>query len=123
MGRYCFFNTGFEYKFAFALQPSEDILKFGGTPTFVYEGDHKHDWTIVDRKNILNKVRDMEDALHISSLNFDLYEKTIHGTSQLRHDLFGLGTENEKLTATYTLGCILYHQLLYKLDLSCTYEP
>ena len=123
MGRYAFFNTGFEYKFAFAVQPSEDILKFGGTPTFVYEGDHNHDWSIVDRKPILNKLREMENALHLSSVNFDLFEKTIHGTSQLRHELFGRQTENPQVQATYTLGCIVYHQLLYKLDLSCTYEP
>ena len=122
MGRYCFFNTGYEYKFTFAVQPSEDILKFGGTPTFVYEGDHKHQWSIVDRKLILNKLRDIESALQISALNFDLYEKTIRGTSALRHELFGLQTDNAELKATYTLGCILYHQLLYKLDLDCTYE-
>ena len=122
MGRYAFFNTGFEYKFVFALQPSEDILKFGGTPTFVYEGDHKHNWTIVDQKLIENKLRDLEDALGLQPMKFELYEKSSSGTGELRYNLWEMNVKNEGLFATYTLACILYHQLLYKLDLSCTYE-
>ena len=30
MGRYAFFNTEYEYKFAFGVQDSCDILLFGG---------------------------------------------------------------------------------------------
>jgi hypothetical protein len=122
MGRYAFFNTGFEYKFTFATQPSEDMLKFGGTPKFVYEGDHEHKWTIVDRPRILDRIRDIEITLGLPPLDFDPYEKSLEGTSNLRHDLWDIRTSNAELFTTYILGCILYHQLLYKLDLTCTYE-
>jgi hypothetical protein len=30
MGRLAYFSTGFEYKFAFALQESSDMREFGG---------------------------------------------------------------------------------------------
>jgi hypothetical protein len=122
MGRYAFFNTGLEYKFAFAMQPSEDILKFGGTPEFVYCGDHKHSWSIVDRKHILDRLRDIEISLNLPETNFDLYEKNLDGTHMLRHDLWDIGVNDMELLATYILGSLIYHQLLYKLDLNCTYE-
>lgn len=123
MGRYAFFNTGFEYKFRFAVQPSEDMLAFGGTPTFVYEGDPKHDWTIVDRKKIEGILRDLEDALELPNLNFELYSKDVEGTSDLRLDFYSSEKSDEMLFCKYVLGCLIYHQLLYRLDLSCTYEP
>ncbi len=122
MGRYAFFNTGFEYKFTFAVQESSDILKFGGTPEFAYEGDHKHSWTIVDRKKILDRLRDMEISLGLPELNFEPYEKTLEGTSKLRHDLWDIVVSNTELMATYSLGCLIYHQLLYNLGLNCIYE-
>jgi hypothetical protein len=122
MGRYAFFNTGLEYKFAFAVQPSEDILKFGGTPDFVYQGDNKHSWSIVDQKRILDRLRDIEISLGLPETNFDLYEKNLEGTHMLRHDLWDIGVNNMELLATYILGCLIYHQLLYKRDLNCTYE-
>jgi hypothetical protein len=122
MGRYAFFNTGFEYKFVFSVQPSEDILKFGGTPKFVYEGDNEHKWTIVDRPRILDRIRDIEITLGLPSYDFEPYEKTLDGTYKLRHDLWDISVSDMELFATYVLGCILYHQLLYELELSCTYE-
>jgi hypothetical protein len=121
MGRYCFFNTGYEYKFAFAVQASSDILKFGGTPEFAYEGDHKHTWTIVDRKSILGKLRDIEKSLSLPSLDFETFEKTTEGTSNLHRQLNAYPS-NDELYTTYTLGSLIYHQLLYKLDLNCFYE-
>lgn len=108
-----------EYKFWFGVQSSEDILKFGGTPTFVYEGDHQHSWSIVDRKRIQNTLRDLEDTLSLSEVDFTKYEKTLEGTYKLKDEL-RVGTT--ALDATYILGCLIYHQLLYKLNLTCTYE-
>jgi hypothetical protein len=40
MGRDCFFSTGMEYRFAFAIQSSGDILLFGGKP-FAGGGDYQ----------------------------------------------------------------------------------
>ena len=122
MGRYAFFNTGFQYKFAFAVQESTDILKFGGTPEFAYEGDHKHSWTIKDREPLLNRLRDLEISLGLPELKFEPYEKTLEGTSDLRHDLWDSVVSNAELMETYRLGCLIYHQLLYTLDLNCIYE-
>ena len=122
MGRSCFFNTGVEYKFAFACQPSEDILKFGGVPTFAYEGSHKHEWTIVDRPRILGRLRDIEISLDLPEFDIDTVEKTSEGTHKLAHMLHDSKTQNTDLFATYMLGCLVYHQLLYKLDLHCIYE-
>lgn len=122
MGRYAFFNTGLEYKFGFALQPSEDILKFGGTPEFVYEGNNKHTWSIVDRNRILERLRDMEISLGLPKMEFETYEKNLEGTNKLRHDLWDIGVSNMELLASYLLGSLIYHQLLYKLDLNCIYE-
>lgn len=121
MGRYCFFNTGYEYKFAFALQPSGDILKFGGTSEFVYEGNHKHSWSIVDRKPLLGKLRDYEEILGLPEVDFESYQKDTDGTRKLHQYLYTLPQDID-LYLTYMLGCLIYHQLLYKLDLSCTYE-
>jgi hypothetical protein len=122
MGRYAFFTTGFEYKFRFAVQSSEDILAFGGIAIFVYEGDPEHKWNITDRKRIESTLHDLEDALQLPTLKVDSYTKDLHGTSALYSDLHSLTHENLELLAKYSLGCILWHQLLYCLDLKCTYE-
>ena len=121
MGRYCFFNTGVEYKFWFGVQPSEDILKFGGTPTFVYEGDHKHTWSVIDRKRIENTLRNLEETLGLEKIDFEKYEKSVEGTYQLKDYLYTIVNETP-LISRYILGCLIYHQLLYRLDLNCIYE-
>jgi hypothetical protein len=89
------------------------MLIFGGTPTFVYEGDPEHRWTIVDRRLLPTKLQELEKE----QINIDHYEKTVKGTQQLYTDL-----QQKNTSPTYRLGCILYHQLLYKNDLSCIYQ-
>jgi hypothetical protein len=90
------------------------MLRFGGTPTFVYEGDPEHRWTIVDRRLLPTKLQELEP----NEVNYvDTYEKTVKGTQQLYADL-----QQKNTSPTYRLGCILYHQLLYKNDLRCIYQ-
>lgn len=102
MGRYAFFNTEFEYKFAFGVQDSSDIQYFGG----IAEEIGLHTWTQDDKIYIYDLVKDLCD--------FDKYEKNLHGTYALEKDL--------QLNYTYNLGCLIYHQLLYTDVLCCEYE-
>ena len=102
MGRYAFFNTEFEYKFAFGVQESSDIQLFGGLGE---EGIHE--WSDYDKKYISKLLED----LHI---DFEAYEKTLDGTYALENDL--------DIHCTLKLGCLIYHQLLYTDALMCTYD-
>lgn len=43
MGRYAYFSTGFQYKFAIGVQPSSDILAFGGSDKVRIDIDHIRD--------------------------------------------------------------------------------
>ena len=99
MGRYAFFNTEYEYKFAFGVQDSSDILLFGGIGE---EGIHT--WTQEDKTYILQKL---------ISIDFEKYEKNVHGTYALEGDVSDY---------TQKLGCVIYHQLLYIDELTCEYE-
>ena len=99
MGRYAFFNTEYEYKFAFGVQDSSDILLFGG------EGEEGcHTWTQEDKTYILK---------NLMPINFEKYEKNVHGTYALEADISD---------HTQKLGCVIYHQLLYIDELTCEYE-
>lgn len=133
MGRYAFFNTEFEYKFIFAVQPSEDILKFGGIPDLEDKHSPKHTWTTKDKDLILGRLKDLEESLNLPTHDFERYEKSVKGTWKLREFLYtieinacfifkGASEEYSKLFATYILGCILYHQLLYTEVLTASYE-
>ena len=84
------------------------MLKFGGTPSFVYEGDPEHKWTIVDRKKLANTV-DQE--------LLESYDKSVKGTELLYANLQKRGVSLE-----YLMLCLLYHQLLYTLTLTCIYQ-
>lgn len=115
MAHKCFFNTGFEC----TIQDIEELLKFGGTPTFVYEGDPEHKWTIVDRKLLPKKLQDLEKQYLFEPISFHMYEneRSIKGTQQLYNDL-----QQKDTSSVYNLGYILYHQLLYTLTLTCIYQ-
>lgn len=102
MGRYAFFNTEFEYKFAFGVQDSNDIQLFGGIG---HEGVHT--WSEEDKPYIYELLKD----LHI---DFEKYINNIDGTYELEKDLH--------IDSTRKLGCLIYHQLLYTEELTCEYE-
>lgn len=122
MGRYAFFNTGFEYKFWFAIQPSDDILAFGGHPNYSYEGPHAHQWTRYDKKIIELQMKEMESSFGLDKISFDLYSANIDGTNELYDNLLNMNFGDSRIQAKYILACILYHQLLYREHISCTYE-
>jgi hypothetical protein len=128
MGRYAFFNTGFEYKFAFAEQPSSDILLFEGNVVADTEEDLEAGgaqpqitWTAEDIAPLLVSLQLLADDWALETPNFSDYAKDVGGTWRL------YGTLRETLRGpnanAYRLGCIIYHQLLYNCPLEATWEP
>jgi hypothetical protein len=128
MGRYAFFNTDFEYKFRFAVQPSEDIRSFGGR--ICHEkykgGDLYHEWEKRDIPFILEELNGLRKWLGIEPIQFDKYEKSLEGTQQLSSDLYELlerdKKHSEELVVLFRLGCFIYHQLMYTEKLTVHYE-
>jgi hypothetical protein len=130
MGRYAFFNTGFEYKFWFAIQPSFDIAEFGGTDTTV-DGAYSHKWSASSRDDIRKELELMAKFFDLKVPNFEKFPKTTNGTWALHCDhtdswaLCNRGGLDDFMAgkwALFKLGCLIYHQLLYKDELSCKYE-
>ena len=138
MCRYAYFNTNFVYKFAFGIQPSYDMLCFGGqsrTSSLLPQlSSFKEDvektgtlergvsevyWEEKDREFILSQLSSFGEAFMIP--DFEQYEKTVAGTFELFNDSTRLLAEEDDI-ACFTLGCLIYHQLLYRPDLNVRYE-
>ncbi len=148
MGRYAYFSTGFEYKFWFAVQPSEDIWEFGGNNTTeetggsVAEGDcdgdcdcdcdcgheeaqPEHEWVASeDLDYIISKLLDCAKENGVKLPDFDSFEKSVDGTNSMWNTIETYEFKEPKVHAWFFLGCVIYHQLLYTDDgfLSVTYE-
>ena len=135
MGRYAFFNTGFEYKFGFGKQSSEDILLFGGLGSFGSDihdscfGEEEfrspyHQWSSADMELIESRLQKLAIAAGIEDIKIEDYPKDIGGTSDLRSDIYDRfdTCRDLKYAYMYLLGCIIYHQLLFTDKLSCEYE-
>lgn len=126
MGRYAFFNTGFEYKFWFTIQDSNDITRFGGLGGMNDKGRPFYSWIDEDKSYILRVLHHFEKQNHIPELKPELYEKNLEGTQKmysLLHSPMFHGYLTEEEQAFYCLGWVIYHQLSYQPALSCTYEP
>jgi hypothetical protein len=124
MGRYAFFNTGIEYKFAFAIQSSEDIRLFGGINNDDYD-DPQHAWNAgLDAKLVLARLEQICTLGPYGIPIWDEVPATVEGTYQLKESL-RVKYENNvtgKLFYTFLLGCLIYHQLLYTENLAVRYE-
>jgi hypothetical protein len=120
MGRYAFFNTGYEYKFVFACQESDDIEMFGGVITNENAFSGKITWTQDDLPNV-KKILDYLFTINkITNFNIESFQKTIQGTYSLH---FALRKLIEPEGYFKTLLCaIIYHQLLYTDVLTCKYD-
>lgn len=124
MGRYVFFDTGFDYKFRFGVQQSEDVLIYGGK-TFADEEALFQRWTHNDNNSIMYILNNIEDEYDIDAMDFDKYEQTLQGTSLLRKDLRNMEDDFmdiEEDYCRYTLGCLIYHQLQYRNPLVAQFE-
>lgn len=117
MSRYVFFDTGFEYKFRFAIQSTEDILKFGGTNV----GVDTHHWDISDIEIIEEKLRNLEILAEINPIDIKKFSFNVDGTEELYAANFKGDCRNEEYFE-YLLGCLILHQLHYVSALECDYE-
>jgi hypothetical protein len=114
MGRYCFFNTGMEYKFGFAVQSSSDILLFGGKP-FASGDDYGHIWTAADKEEIEKTLAGIAKVFGIEEVCLSGFSADVKGTWAL---LSAIHAEHP----TYLLGAIILHQLQYQTPLVARYE-
>jgi hypothetical protein len=108
------------------VQESDDILHFGG------EVDRERlvaTWTPADKPFIMTQLESFGEGFVIP--DFESYEKSSVGTLELYLQEYLRKSPSRLLeyagvpledTACFTLGCVIYHQLLYKSDLSARYE-
>jgi hypothetical protein len=126
MGRYAFFSPGFEYKFTFGVQPSEDIRSFGGKIHYeLSEGTYlHHEWDQTDCETIEGQLKELLQWVCVDAVDFAKYQLNLQGTYSLMYDLHKLyQTDHDpELVARYSLGCLIYHQLLYAETLFAEYE-
>lgn len=125
MGRYAFFSTDLEYKFAFGVQASEDMQEFGGRELPDTRGSHaRHAWTADDIEPIREALRDYEEHYDIKIPSVDNYTKNLDGTHELRYDMEKQNRQCDAGATFYTalLGALILHQLLYEPNLTVSYE-
>lgn len=126
MGRYAFFSSGFEYKFKFGVQPSEDIRSFGGRINYeLSDGSYlHHEWDQKDCDSIESQLKELLHWFCTDTVDFTKYDLNLQGTYALVYDLYKLyETDHDpEIISRYILGCLIYHQLLYAEALSVDYE-
>ncbi len=141
MGRYAYFSTGYEYKFAFALQESSDILEFGGWHSLkdisinkktgdIYEELGKVRWDIED----INFIKFKLELFKLPLFDITTYEKNMDGLYNFRNDLSDKllndkmsdksdeSDEEQSKIYKYILGYLIYFQLHMKPTLSVEFE-
>ncbi len=125
MGRYVTFSTGVEYKFAFAIQDSADILEFGGHISV--RNSEEIVWIAEnDRSYVLCRLQEGNSPL----LDLAAYEKTLDGyykyMSDIREllrktmdiqDSYELDQEAEEALQPYYL-LVLGHSIYFQLHMT-----
>ena len=122
MGRYAFFSTGYEYKFTFGVQESEDILTFGGWKSLTRKEDEESGRVRWFAKEDLAFIRTRLESFGIPLLNLANYDKSMNDLHRFDDDLLNSvypdynqriieRTEENKSRACFRLGCLIYFQL------------
>lgn len=131
MGRYALFSTGVEYKCGIAAQASSDMRMFGGVittdATDLKLGKYSHRWdNDKDAKEILKILYDYVSDTDVIVPDFTSFQLNFKGTYNLYdwlythpHTYYDWLSSNSE---TFTLGCLIYHQLLYDHTLTVGYE-
>lgn len=126
MGRYAFFSTGVEYKFAFGIQGSIDMMKFGGKGNLFGNSEENgayHEWIEKEIPYIQRRLTALEQELCLQPFPMDRYEKSMNGTQEMIYELEKeISKMDGELQALYVLGCLIYHQLTYTEKLRVHYE-
>ena len=124
MGRYAFFNTGVEYKFAFGLQNSTDILKFSGSyaPPDDIDLSHSISWSADMIPEIKLTLNALESHLGLKHFDMTPFENTLEGTTKLKWSFHEHYPSMDEYTYLVLLGYVILHQLSYQPDLYCEFE-
>jgi hypothetical protein len=132
MGRYAYFSTGIEYKFGFAVQPSEDILAFGG-----YRSLRDPEQIVWIAEKDLDYIRERLSGHDQPMIDLSNYEKNrgghyrymcdIEKTLQERLNINEKGSDSEEeenwgTYYYYSLGHSIYFQLHMAPVLTAEYE-
>lgn len=120
MGRYAFFNTGLEYKFAFGIQSSQDIQLFGQEDLEAAEPTQR--WTAADVPEILRILGEWEEFFGFDPVNVEEFPATLEGTYMLKNYLVWRNSYNEIVYYRYLLTALILHQLQYEPNLEAHYE-
>jgi hypothetical protein len=120
MGRYAFFNTGLEYKFAFGIQSSQDIQLFGQEDLEAAEPTQR--WTAADAPEILRILGEWEEFWGFDPVNVEEFPATLEGTHMLRNYLVWRNSYSDIMYYRYLLTALIFHQLQYEPNLEAHYE-
>ena len=77
-------------------------------------------WSVDDIPKILVKIHNLAENWYFELPNFSDYSRDEEGTSKLYHYLHDHSRTREH--EAIRLGCIIYHQLLYKCPLEAHWE-
>ena len=116
--RVSFYHIDLDYFFP-KYQRMEDVTQFYGYEDSMWDV-YGYQWLRADRALILRDLRRMESELFLPIMDFHRFKFNRSGTDALMYYLQSSPIKrNRRLYAKYTLGCIIYHQLLYTRVLQC----
>jgi hypothetical protein len=123
MGRYAFFNTGLEYKFAFTIQNSSDIILFGGR---LNNMGPSMKWTVDDIPHIEKILANLYDFYGMLPFDDSPFDTSLDGTYDLKNsfekNIKNYQEESKEIVYRILLGHLILHQLSYTRDLTCSFE-
>jgi len=130
MGRYATFSSGFQYKFAVAVQNSSDIKEFdgeytkkGGTMDICVDEDNYDTitWFPHQSDDVLRLTNAVSNKMHITDSELNQYSDEYEVWDALDEKF---KEENEVLRAKFILGALIAYQLFQtpEEDLSVIWE-
>jgi hypothetical protein len=120
MGYDLWFNTGYECRFSIENEPSF-IKTYGGKMDIVECGLQEMKWTRMnDLQTITVRLRVLRETLGFKNFDVFKYSYDVEGTRMFGEELFEWATRD--LEKEYAMGYLLYHQLMYKSELTCVID-